>query len=134
MPPPEHYVTVQAEFGGRFLDAQSGLHAVLVVEELVFVVHPVQRGARQPGEGLYARLAPIALLARRSRTPAAEFLGIAIRALTRLLYLVSNKRAHLVPLGEAAYGLVQLMDLVRAQALERVREPLEIATAHGSAS
>ena len=32
----------------------------------------------------------------------------------------------------AAYGLVQMMELVRAQALERVHEPLEIATAHGS--
>ena len=98
------------------------------------MVHPVQRGARQPGEGLCASLAPIALLARRSRTPAAEFLGIAIGALTRLLYLASDKRAHLVLLGEAAYGLVQLMELVRAQAFERVNKPLEVATAHGAPS
>ncbi len=30
--------------------------------------------------------------------------------------------------------LVQLMELVRAQALERVDKPLEVATAHGAPS
>lgn len=91
MPPPEHHITVQTELGGRFPDAQSGLHAVLVVEELVLVVHPVEWCAREPSEGLRARLTPVALLTRGCRTSAAELLVPAVRAPARLFHLLSHQ-------------------------------------------
>ena len=135
MPPPEHHVTVQAELGGCLPDTQSSLHAVLVVKELVLVVHPVEGRAREPGEGLCARLTPVALFTRSCHPPAAKlFVVPAVRAPARLLHLLSNQGTYLVLLGEAAYGLVQLMELVRAQALERVNKPLELATAHSASS
>ena len=107
---------------------------MLVVKEPVLVVHPVKGCTREPGEGLCARLTPVALFTRSCRPPAAELLVPAVRAPARLFHLLSDQGAHLVLLGEATYGLVQLMELVRAQALERVDKPLEVATAHGAPS